>query len=109
VKYTFSAGLHCHESLFALACSGCMVVYMYMAFKLFHEVMVNLLSNMAHNTSLSISSYNSRGVNDLEKDIISDIRVWTDSEFLQEHCMTEEQLGELGLIMENVSYTAVWV
>jgi len=49
---------------------------------------------MAHNTSLSISSYSSRGFNDLKKDIISDLCVRTDFVFLQEHWMTEEQLGE---------------
>jgi len=58
--------------------------------------MVNLLSNMAHNISLSISSHNCRGFNDRKKDIISDLRVRTDFVFLQEHWMTEEQLGELG-------------
>jgi len=70
--------------------------------------MVNLLSNMAHNTSLSISSYNCRCFNDRKKDIISDLCVQTDFVFLQEHWMTEEQLGELGLIKENVSYAGVY-
>jgi len=69
--------------------------------------MVNLLFNMVHNTSQSISSYNCRGFNDLKKDIISDLCVRTDFVFLQEHWMTAEQSGELGLIKENVSYTDV--
>jgi len=52
------------------------------------------LSNMAHNTSLSISSYNCRGFNDRKKNIISDLSLRTDFVFLQEQWMTEEQLGE---------------
>jgi len=42
-----------------------------------------------------------------KKDFISDLCVRTDFIFLQEHSMTEEQLGELGLIKENLSYTGV--
>ena len=71
--------------------------------------MVNLLSNMAHNTSLSISSYNCRGFNNDKKNIVSDLCVRTDFVFLQEHWMTEEQLGELGYIEENVSYMEIGI
>jgi len=38
---------------------------------------------------------------------LSDLCVRTDFIFLQEHWITEEQLGELGLITENVSYAGV--
>ena len=64
--------------------------------------MVHLLSNMAHITPLSFSSYNCCGFNKLKSDIIADLCVRTDFVFLQEHWMTAEQLGELGLIRENV-------
>jgi hypothetical protein len=69
--------------------------------------MVNLLFNMAHITSLSVSSYNWRGFNELKKVTIADLCVKTDFVLLQELWLAEQQLVGLGLIKENVSYTAV--
>jgi hypothetical protein len=66
-----------------------------------------IMSNSNLSLPLTIGSYNSRGFNRTKQTYVAGLMSKTDVVFLQEHWLSESQLGVIGGIMPNILYTGV--